>query len=187
VLHKKKSQPDICRQDCPHLQPSILTPSQKNRRRKTASEHIERGHGADHRHDLPHTHSLTHAHKHTYTHTHSLSLSLSLSASLSHAHSPYVSLSLSLSLSHTLTHTHAHTHTDPQLHPPGDGKLLLNISNEGTVLITDMISLKERARDIIADTWISAGAITIDGSHLEPLNRCRVECWVVSLAPIQSR
>ncbi|KAJ1486572.1 hypothetical protein T484DRAFT_1789188, partial [Baffinella frigidus] len=52
-----------------------------------------------------------------------------------------------------------------------DGKLLLNISNEGTVLITDMISLKERARDIIADTWISSGAITIDGKKMILVSR----------------
>jgi len=53
----------------------------------------------------------------------------------------------------------------------GDGKLLLNVSNEGTVLITDMISLKERARDIIADTFISAGAITIDGKKMILVSR----------------
>ena len=48
----------------------------------------------------------------------------------------------------------------------GDGKLILAVSNEGTVMLADMISLKERAREIIGNTLVSGAAISIDGKKM---------------------
>jgi WD40 repeat protein len=52
----------------------------------------------------------------------------------------------------------------------GDGKLILAVSNEGTVMLADMVSFKERAREIIADARVSGGAITIDGKKMILVN-----------------
>ena len=48
----------------------------------------------------------------------------------------------------------------------GDGKLILAVSNEGTVMLADMISFKERAREIVSDSLVTGGAITIDGKKM---------------------
>ena len=56
----------------------------------------------------------------------------------------------------------------------GDGRLLLAVSNEGTVLLADMVSFKERAREIISDSLVRGGTITIDGKKMLLVNRSGV-------------